>query len=144
MELEARLRPQLEFTKAMGSVQGQGVRLYSTLRNAGQVAARNIMAHAAVTTVNEISDVVKEKGRIFEEGKKTNLQTIIPNGSVDYMYESDGSQNANLIIWFEYDFLSSKEQVIAWIYLQGGNDRLTVRWFTDQDIRDTESSLSRN
>jgi hypothetical protein len=56
------------------------------------------MAHAAVTTVNEISDVVKEKGPIFEEGKKTNLQTIIPNGSVDYMYESDGSQNANLII----------------------------------------------
>jgi hypothetical protein len=102
------------------------------------------MAHAAVTTVNEISDVVKEKGPIFEEGKKTNLQTITPNGSVEYMYESDGSQNANLIIWFEYDFLSSKEQVIAWIYSQGWNDRLTVRWFTDQDIRDTESSLSRN
>ncbi|MEM2141062.1 hypothetical protein [Nitrososphaera sp.] len=143
-ELRARLRPQLEFAKTQGSLQGfeggDHIRFWGRIRNAGSVPARNIVASSSVTGNDQLAELIREKSQL--RLSQTRIGTILPGGYFDYYLTKQGPETAYLAIWFEYTFLGNeKEEALVWINLIPGSEELNHRWFTHEDISEARKHM---
>ena len=143
-DLEARLRPLLEFQKPTASLQSSGdkmnVRFSTTIKNIGTVPARKIVAYLKETNNDKIENLIKEKDVI----RKTSFEFgTIPNGAhkdfaTKIKWEKD-KVKTQFVMWFEYLYLNNQQDNIMIVFdITPGSTQLNYVWFGKEDIKEAE------
>lgn len=143
MELRARIRPVLEFSKTQASLQGcepnYHTRLILTLKNSGVVPARKINAHYMETSNDAIEELVKEKDEI--KSRNLPIGTIQNGGHHDFFIDIDwpkGKERTKLVIWLEYSYSDQKDEAVVVLDVTPGMEPVPHKWYVRDDIVEAE------